>query len=85
MSPLTFALVIVEVELIVRLLLKMGKDSISRLYIGHLPPDTNEDSFRTYLAKTGVKSGAFNIVIKKGYGFMECRDQATADLLIGKA
>jgi hypothetical protein len=60
----------------------MGKECISKLYIGHLPLDTMEDGLKTFLLTASqLPRNAFSVTVKNGYAFMQCCDQGRVILI----
>lgn len=57
---------------------RMGRECISKLYIGHLPVETTEEELKTFLLAGGkgqLARNSFGVTVKKGYAFMQCCNQ----------
>ena len=51
-----------------------------RLYLGNLAGEVNEETLHELFASEGLS--ASNILVKRGYAFVDCLDQATFDKAI---
>lgn len=62
---------------------KIPPITMSKLYIGNLPQDSNETSIRQLFAEQSLS--CTNILVKRGgYAFVDCPDQSSADKAIDK-
>lgn len=62
---------------------KIPPITMSKLYIGNLPVDTNENSLRQLFFEQNLP--CLNILVKRGgYAFVDCPDQSSADKAIDK-
>lgn len=56
---------------------------MSKLYIGNLPIETNENTLRQLFLEHNLS--CTNILVKRGgYAFVDCPDQSSADKAIDK-
>jgi RNA recognition motif-containing protein len=51
-----------------------------RLYLGNLATEVNEQTLESLFASEGLN--ASNILVKRGYAFVDCLDQAVFDKAI---
>ncbi|KAK9879625.1 hypothetical protein WA026_006690 [Henosepilachna vigintioctopunctata] len=57
--------------------------TMSKLYIGNLPTETNEHDLRQLFLEQNLS--CTNILVKRGgYAFVDCADQSSADRAIDK-
>ncbi|KAK5645815.1 hypothetical protein RI129_004279 [Pyrocoelia pectoralis] len=64
-------------------IVKMPPITMSKLYIGNLPADTNEVVLRRLFLEQNLP--CTNILVKRGgYAFVDCPDQSSADKAIDK-
>ncbi|KAL1514275.1 hypothetical protein ABEB36_003558 [Hypothenemus hampei] len=62
---------------------KIPPITMSKLYVGNLPNDTNENSLRQLFVEQNLS--CTNILMKRGgYAFVDCPDQSSADKIIDK-
>lgn len=62
---------------------KIPPITMSKLYIGNLPADTNEMVLRQLFLEHNLS--CTNILVKRGgYAFVDCPDQSSADKAIDK-
>ncbi|XP_031345712.1 insulin-like growth factor 2 mRNA-binding protein 3-A [Photinus pyralis] len=62
---------------------KMPPITMSKLYIGNLPADTNEMILRRLFLEQNLP--CTNVLVKRGgYAFVDCPDQSSADKAIDK-
>lgn len=62
---------------------KIPPITMSKLYIGNLPTETNENSLRQLFLEQNLS--CTNILVKRGgYAFVDCPDQSSADKAIDK-
>ncbi|KAF7285227.1 insulin-like growth factor 2 mRNA-binding protein 3-A [Rhynchophorus ferrugineus] len=62
---------------------KIPPITMSKLYVGNLPTETNENSLRQLFVEQNLS--CTNILIKRGgYAFVDCPDQSSADKAIDK-
>lgn len=62
---------------------KIPPITMSKLYIGNLPSDTNEAGLRQLFVEQNLS--CTNILVKRGgYAFVDCPDQSSADKAIDK-
>lgn len=62
---------------------KIPPITMSKLYIGNLPTETNENSLRQLFLEQNLS--CTNILVKRGgYAFIDCPDQSSADKAIDK-
>lgn len=62
---------------------KIPPITMSKLYIGNLPTETNEHALRQLFLEQNLS--CTNILVKRGgYAFVDCPDQSSADKAIDK-
>jgi RNA recognition motif-containing protein len=62
---------------------KIPPITMSKLYIGNLPSETNENALRQLFLDQNLS--CTNILVKRGgYAFVDCPDQSSADKAIDK-
>ncbi|CAH1113979.1 unnamed protein product [Psylliodes chrysocephalus] len=62
---------------------KIPPITMSKLYVGNLPNETNENKLRQLFVEQNLS--CTNILIKRGgYAFVDCPDQSSADRAIDK-
>lgn len=62
---------------------KIPPITMSKLYIGNLPLETNENTLRQLFLEHNLS--CTNILVKRGgYAFVDCPDQSSADKAIDK-
>ena len=62
---------------------KIPPITMSKLYIGNLPSETNENALRQLFVDQNLS--CTNILVKRGgYAFVDCPDQSSADKAIDK-
>lgn len=62
---------------------KITPITMSKLYIGNLPPEASETSLRQLFVEQNLS--CTNILVKRGgYAFVDCSDQSSADKAIDK-
>lgn len=62
---------------------KIPPITMSKLYIGNLPAETNENALRQLFLDQNLS--CTNILVKRGgYAFVDCPDQSSADKAIDK-
>lgn len=59
--------------------------SCTKLYVGNLASDVTEDDLKIFFAGFNIlPSSILKIVLKRGFAFVEFRDQSVADMAIEK-
>lgn len=62
---------------------KIPPITMSKLYVGNLPTDTNEITLRRLFSENNLS--CTNVLVKRGgYAFVDCPDQSSADKAIDK-
>jgi insulin-like growth factor 2 mRNA-binding protein 1 len=63
----------------------MGKDKLSKLYMGNINNSATEEDLKKFIAENGISENQITgIWLKKGFAFIDCLDQTTADAMIDK-
>ena len=63
----------------------MGKEKLSKLYMGNISSSATEAELRKFLVENGINENHITgIWLKKGFAFIDCLDQTTADAMIDK-
>ncbi|CAG7829616.1 unnamed protein product [Allacma fusca] len=61
----------------------MTKDKLSKIYVGNINKEATEEELRSFMKENGIREKQITgLWLKRGFAFIDCADQSSADALI---